>query len=50
MEELDINNENNNIINDKEKTLERLAKLQKMVKRESILRELCKLYFINDIH
>ena len=50
MEEKDINKENNNIFNDKEKTLERLSNLQKMVKRESILKELCKLYFINNIH
>ena len=44
--------ENNNsekitVINNKEGTFDRLCKLQKLIKKESAIKELCKDYFYN---
>ena len=38
----------NKIINDKEKSFNRLCKLQKLIKRESALKELCKKNYNNN--
>lgn len=46
----DNNKERKHVINDKEKSFNNLCSLQKLVKRESALKELCKnIYLINVI-
>ena len=39
------NSENITVINNKEGTFDRLCKLQKLIKKESTIKELCKGYF-----
>ena len=41
------NSENITVINNKEGTFDRLCKLQKLIKKESAIKELCKDYFYN---
>ena len=41
---MDDKEELNEIINDNEKSINRLCKLQKLIKTESALNELCKTY------
>ena len=44
-----INENDNKLINDKEKSFNRLCELQKLIKRESSLKELCKKYYNTNI-
>ena len=41
------NNEKKTVNNNKEGTFDRLCKLQKLIKKESAIKELCKGYFNN---
>jgi hypothetical protein len=51
---MEINEEKNDIINDKnnnnETSFNRLCKLQQLLKTESALNELCKLYYISNFN
>ena len=51
--EINFNSENNDkskIKDNKSYTFDRLCNLQKLIKRESILRELCKVIFYLNMH